>query len=749
MHALSDDEAIAGTGSLAILQGDFFLHHERVMKPFMVYYIQAASRAVFGNHELAGRLPGILATLCCIWLIFRIGRRWFDEWTGLIAAGCLAFSPFVLQHFPNARTDALAVAFVLGSIELAGRGKTAWAGFVFALAFCTRQLSIINLPLVLAFMVLDGPAKNPPEKMTNHFFQSGWRFCKGALLPGIVLLAWSAFTDTPFAWLIQEFKGGKYSDGPQNIIPFPDKLGYWIKESLTFLGWQPLSALALALVLGLTIVLLVRQVRQARRLRKGGASAALQNRPDLAVLLIVGVFLFLFYAVHSLRSFVMYERYLAPATPWVALIFAACVMFATRWIVGRRRGWRRLWLALLVVGLAAAWLGPAVQFLREQQAPRPEDDIPPIITWIKNNAAPGAVFISSGHGAESRYYAWRKPIEIKHFGRRLEKLKQIVVEKVEDDLFLYLNQRDLQRWGGLQASMLPNGFQFERAAPEITRAGVLYRIKPQDVIGYRDGVVTYIDSAALVQRQLDCAWLEILLNQAFVCGTERKAGIHFVYDAKDFPWWRPSHEEWLALLPRLDASPIDAKAMQNILAFKRLPLLISDAGFCGLPVWSANLDYLQPEWDWPRLLTSHKLKIRRAAAAQARFSMAAADLAQFAGRRNPELEGVRIGMADNELTISAVVDLKVWRPNITISGPVYLQGEKLMLTLKQAKVNGWPAPAWLRRLAEERLNPLAKINLQDLALRPTRVWLEDETVSVDHGTLFIEAELDNRAPSSP
>jgi len=53
----------------------------------------AASFRLFGESEWAARLPSLLASLCCIPLVYLLGRRWFGASIGAVAALYLAFEP--------------------------------------------------------------------------------------------------------------------------------------------------------------------------------------------------------------------------------------------------------------------------------------------------------------------------------------------------------------------------------------------------------------------------------------------------------------------------------------------------------------------------------------------------------------------------------------------------------------------------------------------------------------------------------
>jgi 4-amino-4-deoxy-L-arabinose transferase-like glycosyltransferase len=82
-----------------------------VDKPVLMHWCMAACMKVFGVNEFAARLPSVIATLLTALALFRAGRRWFDDTTGVIAAlayvGCLLVSIEAHAATPDAILTAL------------------------------------------------------------------------------------------------------------------------------------------------------------------------------------------------------------------------------------------------------------------------------------------------------------------------------------------------------------------------------------------------------------------------------------------------------------------------------------------------------------------------------------------------------------------------------------------------------------------------------------------------------------------
>ncbi len=128
------------------------IHHiPPIYNPFY-YYVSAAVSKITGVGFLAPRLVSILASGASFLLLYRIVTRLYPyPLAGLIAAGIFAAS----YHFTGAwmdlaKTDSLFLFFTLAAFFLvcgpSGWWKMAEAGFLFMLAFFTKQLA---LPIIL------------------------------------------------------------------------------------------------------------------------------------------------------------------------------------------------------------------------------------------------------------------------------------------------------------------------------------------------------------------------------------------------------------------------------------------------------------------------------------------------------------------------------------------------------------------------------------------------------------------------
>ncbi len=132
-------------------------------KPVLDYWATAASFKIFGENAFASRLFVALCAWGCIFLAYRIGRRFHDEKTGIFAAALLSTS---IYHFAMGRAHVLDMPltfFVCMGIWscyrfFSGeRRKRIWlflAYFFAGLAFLTKGLIGIVFPFAIVFFWL-------------------------------------------------------------------------------------------------------------------------------------------------------------------------------------------------------------------------------------------------------------------------------------------------------------------------------------------------------------------------------------------------------------------------------------------------------------------------------------------------------------------------------------------------------------------------------------------------------------------
>ncbi len=91
-----------------IAKGVYIDFHPAGVQLFMYYWVK-----LFGDGVFMFRLPFVLFGLGTIYLIFCIGKKWFNETTAICAAAVFSFLPFTIQYTQFARLYSPGIFFSL------------------------------------------------------------------------------------------------------------------------------------------------------------------------------------------------------------------------------------------------------------------------------------------------------------------------------------------------------------------------------------------------------------------------------------------------------------------------------------------------------------------------------------------------------------------------------------------------------------------------------------------------------------
>jgi 4-amino-4-deoxy-L-arabinose transferase-like glycosyltransferase len=327
------DEALFSTWALKIARGEnLLLTGMPVDKPPLLIYFTALSFFVFGQSELAARVPNLIASVLSVPLLYQLARsltpspfpenetQFSGEGNdsrplsrlestsnrekgpgGEVSALLLALSPFAILFAPTAFLDPMMVMFGLASLVAASRGRAGWAGVLLALSFATKVQGLFFLPLIPVFW------NRPADRETGHsislFRYSIIRGVTGFVVIAIGVLLWDrARGGLPF-WVQQTINyGGIRLIYASELAP---RLTGWINFLPYFFG--PIVG-ALGLI-GLPF-LLQRDLTRDTRTRVAWL--------DLWLLAYTIGFL----AIHWLLAFPVWDRYLLILVPIVVLLVA-------------------------------------------------------------------------------------------------------------------------------------------------------------------------------------------------------------------------------------------------------------------------------------------------------------------------------------------------------------------------------------------------------------------------------------------
>ncbi|MCC6455477.1 MAG: glycosyltransferase family 39 protein [Caldilineaceae bacterium] len=350
---LREDEAIYGYWARSAITDPFFLHVWPDKPPLFIWLLTGAF-ALLGPSEAAARLVSIFSSTLTIPLVALGAQKlWRSRPAALMAALLLALNPYAVSFAPTAYTDSLLVLLGTGAVVLAlgapGRLQALGAGLLFGAACMTKQQGIFYVPLVFALLWRGSPpnlGKKPDRRLQVHsslptlgrvregFSGLGFSAFFGIALITLPILLWDSqrWAVAPSPWDLAQ-----RTYAPLTWLPpqqWPSRWDAWA-EWLWYLGgnWIVWGLLAAAMVV---------------------AASKMWRHPHLALMLGWGVG---FIALHLVTSVQVWDRYLLPLAPWLALVASGPLALAAYGAV--QTGWRRLLLLLLVVGMVG-FIRPAL-----------------------------------------------------------------------------------------------------------------------------------------------------------------------------------------------------------------------------------------------------------------------------------------------------------------------------------------------------------------------------------------------------
>ncbi|MDD4604183.1 MAG: glycosyltransferase family 39 protein [Bacteroidales bacterium] len=126
--------------------------HPAGVQVFLYYWVK-----LFGVSEMALKIPFIFFGLVSVWLIYRIGKMWFNSTVGLVAASFLSFLQYPVMYSQIARPYssglcfALLMVFFWTNVVFHSDRKKIWnlAGYILAGALCAYDHHFCGLFAVM------------------------------------------------------------------------------------------------------------------------------------------------------------------------------------------------------------------------------------------------------------------------------------------------------------------------------------------------------------------------------------------------------------------------------------------------------------------------------------------------------------------------------------------------------------------------------------------------------------------------
>jgi hypothetical protein len=296
------DEALYAGWALRIPDGDPLLLGVPVDKPPLYLYTLAGSLIAFGRSEVAARLPSLASSMLGIAILYRLGRRLYGPPVGLLAALFLALSPFDILFARTAFTDSMLVLWALAALWAAAAGRWLVAGVALGLAFATKQHALFAIPLTLAVgWAPAGPAA-PGRRRAREFSACALGFA----LPLAGVIAWDSarWANRPSYWHQSASSYGGLVWAPP--AEWGERLVEWIGWARYLAGSRVLAAVAVLGVLALLV--------DGWRRRPGARETWLDT--------LFAAYGLGYVLAHTMLQFSIWDRYLLPLAPLLALLLA-------------------------------------------------------------------------------------------------------------------------------------------------------------------------------------------------------------------------------------------------------------------------------------------------------------------------------------------------------------------------------------------------------------------------------------------
>lgn len=301
---MAHDEGLYARRARVIVDTGDWVHpwatpHHKTPGP---YWVVAAFIQIFGRHEVAVRLPSVLASIGCIWLTYAIGRRLLTPTAALLGALSLGVAPLWLQYSRLATPDVMFSGLILLAVWLlltadgSSSRRSRWlcfgAGASLGLTVLIRSaLAAVPMACLLPYLLLSG---------RSHLKR--WSFYWGGLVGLLPTAIW--------VWLCWR----RYDMAVINaLVNFPVNQGLTTERPKSplfyLLNLLVNDFLWVFFALGAVILLLIRFVRSKAKLRD-------IRQPQFSLLLLYPL---LYLGVLSFASTKL-PHYAIPVYPFLALL---------------------------------------------------------------------------------------------------------------------------------------------------------------------------------------------------------------------------------------------------------------------------------------------------------------------------------------------------------------------------------------------------------------------------------------------
>lgn len=386
------DEALFATWArLIAIWRDPLLATQAVDKPPLLFYVQAVFYPVVGSPAgYVARLPNFIASILLIPLTAQLTWRIYkSQLTTLVCAALITVSPLAIQFSGTAFTDPLLVFWLVTcAVSLSGvEARPGRAGLLFSLALATKYQAILFLPLLVGLGWLNGWQR--PQ----------WRRTLAGFLPILFTL---------ILWEIA--RGGELLLWQNQLSNFGGLRVIWSDELWSRLSeWGGLAQYLVGSPLVLFALLLAMPPFFAMLIHE-------QDRPTAYDQLFI-LFLLGYFALHWLVAIPVWDRYLLPLLPVVALLIGRVASRVLQFTALPKSVTKFAPLAL-VTALVLVQLPESSQAYAGSYPiggqPTADVGIAEMATLLENEPY-GTVLYDHWYGWQLTYYLLDKGVFVKHF----------------------------------------------------------------------------------------------------------------------------------------------------------------------------------------------------------------------------------------------------------------------------------------------------------------------------------------------
>jgi len=345
-----EDEAMYSVWALHLWQVDPLALTLWPDKPPLFLWLLGGVFQLFGPSEATARLLNIAADTLTIGVVVATGRALWNRRTGLFAGLAYALSPFAISFAPTVYTDPTLVLWGTLALYAALTRQALWAGLLLVAAIATKQQGLLYLPLIAGMLFINaetqrrreeeegkrekGKAKVSTRQSTHSPFAIRYSpfaiFLLGFALLTLPIILWDAarwaVAPSPWDLSVRHYAPLVFLP-PGNWLP---RLAQWGEVARHLAGsWWGIGYW----ILGIGYWVGTRRCRISN----------IQFPISVVLLWSLG-----FIALHVVTSVQIWDRYLLPLTPVLALIVGWTAV--RLWGMGRHSG-RQSWLAGLILPL--------------------------------------------------------------------------------------------------------------------------------------------------------------------------------------------------------------------------------------------------------------------------------------------------------------------------------------------------------------------------------------------------------------